>query len=506
MSVNASANLLSHTATKDFYKDLLLNLPDFIFQMNINALGKYSFPFLNQALISEFGITDTHTNQCVLGKLKNIVAPTYWDNFLQSINEAKESLQQWSHDFEVILSSGNRWLRGLANVERTQNGSVIFYGRLTDITKLKERENAEKLAEKRVQFALEASTKGVWDLDLVNNKVFYSSQSMKMLHFGDSETIDTHSKWDDRIHPEDRSNYETDFLEHLANKTPYYENAKRMIALDGTYKWILSRGKVIQRDSDGKPLRLVGTHTDITLQKEREQQLTNTLEIVSAQNSRLLNFAHIVSHNLRSHAGNFATLLQIINEEQTDEGKSETFHHLNSTSDALTATIGHLNDLVNIHIGVNHQSEMLNINDYLNKVLVILREEIAANQVIITNQIPASATVQFNPAYLESILLNFTTNAIKYSSPDRLPHITYSLEQSDEVKSLLIKDNGLGIDLEKHGARLFGMYKTFHNNPAARGIGLFITKNQIESMGGSVEIDSKEGCGTTFKINFNEKI
>ena len=71
---------------------------------------------------------------------------------------------------------------------------------------------------------------------------------------------------------------------------------------------------------------------------------------------------------------------------------------------------------------------------------------------------------------------------------------------------MVIEDNGLGINLEKHGEKLFGMYKTFHKNANARGIGLFITKNQIESMGGSIEVESKVNVGTTFKINFNEEI
>ena len=91
---------------------------------------------------------------------------------------------------------------------------------------------------------------------------------------------------------------------------------KQMLKLPGGNTRVLveglSRGKVIERDENGKALRLVGTHTDITLQKEREQQLTNTLEIISEQNSRLLNFAHIVSHNLRSHYSNLDMLLDII--------------------------------------------------------------------------------------------------------------------------------------------------------------------------------------------------
>ncbi len=82
------------------------------------------------------------------------------------------------------------------------------------------------------------------------------------------------------------------------------------------YKWILSRGKIIERDEKNNPLRIIGTHTDISIQKEKEANLVKTLQIVEEQNSRLLNFAHIVSHNLRSHSGNIEMLLNIIEEEQ----------------------------------------------------------------------------------------------------------------------------------------------------------------------------------------------
>jgi signal transduction histidine kinase len=153
-----------------------------------------------------------------------------------------------------------------------------------------------------------------------------------------------------------------------------------------------------------------------------------------------------------------------------------------------------------------HKKENLNLNMYLNKVLDILNNDISKNKVKIFNKIPKECYIDFNPSYLESILLNFTTNAIKYSHPERVPEIMYNHYLENGKVVLEIQDNGLGIDLARHGDKLFGMYKTFHKNENARGIGLFITKNQIESMGGSVTVDSKTNKGTTFKIYFNNEI
>ena len=109
------------------------------------------------------------------------------------------------------------------------------------------------------------------------------------------------------------------------------------------------------------------------------------------------------------------------------------------------------------------------------------------------------------PAYLDSVLMNFITNAVKYKDPERDPIVKLSLEQCDNYTVLSITDNGLGIDLERYGEKLFGMYKTFHDNPDARGIGLYITKNQVEAMNGKITVSSNPGKGTTFNIHFNEK-
>ena len=122
----------------------------------------------------------------------------------------------------------------------------------------------------------------------------------------------------------------------------------------------------------------------------------------------------------------------------------------------------------------------------------------------VINNITQEATINFNPAYLESVLQNLCTNAIKYANPDKHLTIEFDFFTENEKKVLTIKDNGLGIDLKKYGHLIFGMYKTFHKHEEANGIGLYITKNQIESMNGRVSVESQVGKGTTFKITFND--
>ena len=121
---------------------------------------------------------------------------------------------------------------------------------------------------------------------------------------------------------------------------------------------------------------------------------------------------------------------------------------------------------------------------------------------MIKNDIATNVTVNYNPAYLESIILNFLSNAVKYSHSQRQPVILLSCFYEGNKPVLTITDNGVGIDLKRHGDKLFGMYKTFHGNTDARGLGLFISKSQIEFMGGRVEVESELNEGSTFKIYF----
>ena len=140
------------------------------------------------------------------------------------------------------------------------------------------------------------------------------------------------------------------------------------------------------------------------------------------------------------------------------------------------------------------------LNYFIENTLIILANQITNKSATIINKVPKDVYIEYNKAYLESILYNFLSNAIRYSHPNRNPIIILSFDKN--MKSLSITDNGIGIDLKKNQEDLFGMYKTFNNNPDAKGLGLFLTKNQIDSMGGKVETKSELGIGTTFTVYF----
>lgn len=507
MKTNSISNDFSLEEKVTFFNQILNQVPDLIFHLTISPENEFVFTYLNKNVISYFDFNEAELNANPIDVISGKIHPGDCQSMIYSFNKSRLTLRPWRHEFRVLSSEGSfTWFKVDANVVLDERNNTNFYSTLTDITDIKRREQKVKESETRYQFALQAAGKGIWDYDLTTGKVFFSKQSLDILQLSEHDDINTNSKWDDRIHPNDLNDYLNSIQSHKENRTPYFENTKRVLAKDGTYKWILSKGKVIERNENGDATRIIGIHSDVTENKLKENELLDNLDIIIEQNNRLLNFAHIVSHNLRSHTGNFQMLLNIIDDSEDEQSKDECLSYLKTTSNALSETIDHLKDLVDIHTTIIHKKEDLNLAHYLNQTLEVLSKEIKDNNVKIVNKIGEKDTIKFNPAYLESLFLNFTTNAIKYSHPERHPEISYSSYQENSKLVLIIQDNGLGINLEKHGEKLFGMYKTFHKNANARGIGLFITKNQIESMGGSIEVESKVNVGTTFKIYFNEEV
>lgn len=484
-------------------RKIIKELSEMYFQFTLSTDKSISFDYLSDALIDFLELTDEIRKKGGFDSiLVSKVASKDLVKFTESLRASVENLSQWELEFEVLLPvKGFKWVKISATPKLSEYGCMVYIGKVEDVTMQKINDENLKAHQERIQFAKVASNLGVWDWNLVTGEVYYSPESLEILGMNNNNPlISTPGEWDERVHPDDRKTYFNNMNQHFEEMTPYYETCHRILC-NGKYKWILDRGKVIVRDGFGKPLRVVGTHTDITEQKEREEKLLHTFELVISQKNKLLNFAHIVSHNLRNHTGNLSALIEM-NESGMMEHE-ETCVYVKKISKELTNTLANLIDLVEIQNN-NTGKELLNVNEYLNKVFNILLDDIDKNKVEILNTVPNDFNVNIIPAYLESILLNLTSNAIKYANPERRPIIEYYVVKINNHEVLCVKDNGLGLDLEKHKENIFGLYKTFHSNEDSTGIGLHITKNQIEAMGGKIEIESKVNEGATFKIYFDK--
>lgn len=365
----------------------------------------------------------------------------------------------------------------------------------------------QQLEKLKWQFALENSSIGIWDYNATTDTVFFSKESKQILGYTNEDT-DFHSSttdWNNRVHPEDREKYFKDFKDHINGVIPIYENEYRILCKDGTYKWILDKGKIISKDISGNALRVIGTHIDITERVLNQKNSNRTLNLVTKQNEKLENFAHIVTHNLKEHSGNFESILGFYNQAEKDSEKEELISYLETLSTSLKNTIKSLTQIVSVQSRKERTIEKLNICKYIERVSKVLDVIIEKNNAKINNQIDKNLEICFSPAYLESIIQNLLSNAIKYKHPDRDPIIILSSEINNESIIIKITDNGIGIDLKKFGNAVFGLYKTFHRNEDSEGVGLYLVKSQIESFGGKIDISSIVNTGTTFTITIPNK-
>jgi len=442
------------------------------------------------------------TKDDLMQPLENIINNDAMDSFKAQLLAITQGETRLTVDSKIKKADGEyrdislRWSI-MPGYEETLERVIIS---TEDITARKISEEIVIQSQKKMESLINTIDGIVWECDYETYVFTYiNKKAEEITGYTEEEWFSNGNFWGNTIHPDDRD-WAINYCAIESEKSQQYDFEYRMIAKDGSIIWIRDIVNVIREN--GKPVSLKGIMIDITKSKEAEKDLSNSFDLVTEQNKRLLNFSYIVSHNLRSHTSNIQSISALIETAETEEERFELVKMLQNVSNTLNETMLNLNEVVNIQTNINLIIENLNLKDNIDKILNILSEQIAFKKAVLDNNVAPEIFVKYNPAYLESILLNFISNAIRYSHPLRQPTIALKSYSENEKTVLEISDNGIGIDLKKYGDKLFGMYKTFHENPDSKGIGLFITKNQIDAMGGYVTVESEPNVGTTFKIYF----
>lgn len=339
---------------------------------------------------------------------------------------------------------------------------------------------------------------GGWEITLGDSKVSYTKQIFLISGIEEPQIGFDHVL--NSFTPESGKVINESLDLAIKEGKPYDVEAK-LITANNKEIWVRVKGHAVL-DNDGKVIAIRGTIQDINESKNKEILLQESNKIIIEQNARLMNFTHIVSHNLRTHASNIKSTLSIYDAEEDAEEKALILEMANQAADNLNQTIADLNDIVAVQSASSNLKSTLYFEDVFLNASHVLEREIKASQAIIHTDFSQCEKMDYVPAYLESIFHNFLSNAIKYRRPGIRPEIkiTTGIENGDIA--MTFSDNGLGIDLAKHKEKLFGMYKTFHNHPDSTGVGLFLTKYQVESLGGNIMVESAVNVGTTFKVLF----
>ena len=346
-------------------------------------------------------------------------------------------------------------------------------------------------------FIQEAAVIGTWEYDVTTQDLFWSDVTRK-IHEVDSDYVpnveSAISFYKEGISKSKITRHFTSAIEYNNN----YDIEVEIITPKGKEKWVRAIGYPVLENN--KCIRVRGLFQDISKAKRTETEIKKLLRTTVDQNKRLINFAHIVSHNLRTHSGNLSLLLNLIEEEHPKTTENELFPLLKKASENLNETILNLNEVAQINIALTETYFKVNVHQEIQKHINSISAKAIDAHATINNDVPEDVFLNTIPAYFESIVINLLSNAIKYRRVNVPLTINIFCEQNDDYFILKFEDNGCGIDLDLHGDRIFGMYKTFHKNKDARGLGLFLIKNQIEAMQGKIKVDSFVNKGSTFTI------
>jgi PAS domain S-box-containing protein len=256
-------------------------------------------------------------------------------------------------------------------------------------------------------------------------------------------------------------------------------------------------------DKDNQHSHWISIQRDISVEKEREKEREQLISELTQNNKDLKQFSYITSHNLRAPLSNLTGLLNLVEDIPIENSElKEIINGFSKSTSQLNETI---NDLINVIIikdSPSIQKEDIVIKDVFENVFNQLSFLISLKKPIIKMDLHETQTICLNKSYIESILLNLMTNSLRYLDPKRQLKIWISSKKTTNETILTFKDNGIGIDLERNRDKIFGLYQRFHDYADSKGLGLYLVKSQVESMGGKIGVESIVGEGTTFTITF----
>ncbi|WP_452230708.1 MULTISPECIES: PAS domain-containing sensor histidine kinase [unclassified Lacinutrix] len=424
------------------------------------------------------------------GKYRDLIAVLF--------DKAAKNGEEFDTELLIRTAKNNlKWVRSIGFPIVENNKVVKILGVFQDITEKTNIINELQYKEQLIRTTLEHAPNGMVLVGLNGEILNLNKKFCDYLGYTKEELM--HTNVNKLSHTGDINIIPIHINEMMNGTKDSFECEKRYLKKDGSIIHCLLSVSIL-RDQNHAPLHFISNIIDISKSKEANKKIKSLLQTTKSQNTRLQNFAHIVSHNLRSHSGNLEMLLELMQEEIPESTKNDFFPLISEAVNKLSETIQNLNEVANINTREKQELESNNLLNFTNDALGTFRAEILETKAKINIDIDTKIEVLAIPAYLESILLNFISNAIKYKKEDIHPIINITAEKANKYVKIKIEDNGLGINLDMHGDKIFGLYKTFHQHDDARGLGLYITKNQIESMDGKVEVTSKVNSGTTFTI------
>jgi PAS domain S-box-containing protein len=460
---------------------------------------------VNQALAEITGVPAGHH----IGRSVEEIVPDFWP-VLQTVY--RRVLEKGEVVANIELAGETRAQPGikrywLANGYPLKvNGEIVAAGIVVqDITGRKRAEEALRESERRLELALMGADLGSWDWDVRTGAVVLDDRWANLLGHAPHETVLNFDRWAQRLHPDDRERVREALNAHLQGEAPFYEAEYRLSSGADQWKWVLARGKVLERDPNGKPLHAAGIYRDISDRKVLEERLQKQQKkLLHAQRLTTVGeLAAMVAHELNQPLGAITNYLG---------GASLRFHEALAANPELDEVIREalrlarraaevvkgIRDLVRRH---DQHRECLSIHGLVSDSLLLARAEMHRRHIRLVFEVPADLPPIFGQrVHLQQLVLNLILNAMEAMescAPDRrVLRLGAGLAGAGEIE-LSVSDSGVGFsdELAAHLVEPFVSTK-----PEGIGLGLSICRSIAEAHGGRISASSTPGRGATFRV------
>jgi signal transduction histidine kinase/DNA-binding NarL/FixJ family response regulator len=352
----------------------------------------------------------------------------------------------------------------------------------------------------RLQLATKSANLGIWDWNIISDSLQWDEGMCLIYNIKNDKFKGFYDSWSTMIHPEDRAQVNEE-IQMAVRGEKKFDSEFRVLNDEQEVQTIRATGTV-EWDDAGTAVRMIGINWDISKEKAAALEREEFISEMSRRNAELEQFGYIVSHNLRAPVANIIGASTAMDDPELDpEDRAIFCKAVQQSAMNLDQVIRDLNQILAIKTS-SQIKELVSFSDLTEDINLALHHTLVENAFKITYDFSAIDEILTVKAYLYSIFYNLIANSVKYRRKNIVGKLSVKSQLKDGKIILLFADNGIGIDLEKNKANIFGLYKRFNFDFPGKGMGLFMVKSQIELLGGNITVDSMENIGTNFRLEF----